>query len=406
MEMKNHIIGVFCYCTAVFFSILISGTACSQNDMKKGDVSYKEKMMNQSVYPVYYATPRRDSAVPIKTDAKGRVAWSSPLKVENPEMLKALLFLEDHIVVDTFPKVTVFSPEGKETWTRSKQFGSFVAVGNGMLYYETEEIYLSAVNTNKETVLESAPLPGVMSNEFHLTLFWPRPHDFIVVAFFPGKRPEQEPEVAWRRAMYGERMGEEGGGYPKRQRLFPLFLPEQEVLMLGVDVIISLDIENGEEKATFQYPLAEIIDWSANAEGTIFIAGYEEKNKAIVAMSSTGEEQWKWVDPYWDDRWISNQPPIRFGEQGVYVFTNKRIVAVRQGSLFWHYEVKDGLVRHGTSLADKSLLATAGKTLFHLNSAGKVLFTVSLEDEILAPPIVDAKGNIYVVTNRHLVKVE
>lgn len=123
-------------------------------------------------------------------------------------------------------------------------------------------------------------------------------------------------------------------------------------------------------------------------------------------MSLAGEEQWRWVDREKDDRWVTAQPPIRSVSQRVYALTGGRVLAIEQGKLLWQYQVKDEILRHGSSLADGSLLVTVGKTLIHLDSAGNELFSASLDDEILTPPVVDAEGNIYVATASHLVKIK
>ncbi|MHC4862514.1 MAG: outer membrane protein assembly factor BamB family protein [Planctomycetota bacterium] len=117
-----------------------------------------------------------------------------------------------------------------------------------------------------------------------------------------------------------------------------------------------------------------------------------------------GEEQWRWVDREKTDRWVTDQPPIRPDSQRVYALTN--VLAIEQGNLLWEYEVKDEILRQGSSLADGSILVTAGKTIVHLDRDGKQLLSVSLENEILTPPVVDTEGNIYVATASHLVKIK
>jgi len=388
------------------FILFASGTTCSKNSPMKGELKKEKRMKNQSTYPVYHASTLRDCAIPVKTGAQGKIEWSSPLRVESPDGLRALLIWEDYVVIDMFPEFSVFNNGGKQVWKRSKLFGSIVAAGDCSLYYESDECYLNAVNSRNELLLDSAPFPGVFSKEFELSLFWPRKKEFLAVAFWPGHDPEEEPVVSWTRAIFGEVMGEEGGEYRQMLGAFPLFIPELDRLILGVDDIICLDIENGEEESQFGYPLAELVDWSANAEGILCITGNHEESKVLLAISHTGEEKWRWVDREKDDRWVSAQPPIRSEGQRVYALTSRRVLAIEQGKLVWEYEVEDQILRHGSSLADGSILITAGKTLVHLDRDGKQLFSVSLENEILTPPVADAEGNIYVATASHLVKIK
>ena len=79
---------------------------------------------------------------------------------------------------------------------------------------------------------------------------------------------------------------------------------------------------------------------------------------------------------------------------------------VEEGKCLWQHEIKGEAVRSATALADGSLLVAAGKTLIHLDPAGKLLFLVAVDKDITAPPVVDAEGGIYVAAGALLVKIQ
>ena len=369
-------------------------------------------MKHSSTYPTYFANPRRDGAIPATSRSVGRIAWSRELGLAHADVLPALLVWEGHIVAATFPAMAVFSPNGQRLWERAKQTGSPAVVANGLLYYENRGCKLDAVGINNQLVLENAPFPAAMNSEFRVTLLWPREKDFIATVYWPGQEPDAKtgqptiPKISVRKTIYGERMGAWGTDYEGQQRLMPLFVPELDSLVIALaQEVISIDAKTEREISRFKVPFNELADWSADAEGILAITGYEETNKALVALSLTGQEKWRWIDRQQSDRWVAGQPPIRSTGQRVYALTDERILAFEQGKLLWQDEVKNTRPRNGSSLADGSLLVNAGRTLRHLDRDGKERFLVSLNEEILTPPVVDTEGNIYVATATQLVQI-
>jgi hypothetical protein len=330
------------------------------------------------------------------------------LGLENVDALPDLLIWEGHVVVSNFQTMTVFTNDGNRLWERAMLLGSPLAAANGLIYYENKQLELDAVNPGNELVLDSAPLPAVMNHDFRVTMLWPRMEDFINVIFWPGHEPEEKPEMFVRKTLFGEDMGRWGGQYEAMQQLSPLFIPELQQLVLSIykQEVMCIDIEQETTMPRFKIPLDELSDWSADNEGTLCILGYQGANKVMLALSLAGEEKWRWSDIETPDRWVPAQPPIHSGNQRVYALSDSRVLAIEQGNLLWQYKVKNGIAKRGSSLADGSLLVSAGKTLIHLDSTGNERFLVSLDNEILTPPVVDADGNIYVATATHLVQIK
>jgi len=413
MCMRNLVVVAYAWLSVLVF-LLVGSAACSKERPMTPMSSKENIMQNESTYPTYYSSPRRDCAIAVASRAGGNIAWSRELGLERADILPALLIWEGNILAVAGEGMVLFSPDSRRLWDRVKRADSPPAVANGLLYFENRGHFLEAVDPNNSQVLKKAPFPGVPTDEFHVTLLWPREKDFIATIYLPDPTydtedldtPPPQPEVLGRRTVYGELVGAWGKTYEGVQALPPLFVPELERWIISMDEVISVDLKLEEEASRFKIPLEQSVNWSADAEGTLCIIGYHEGHKVMLAMSLTGEEKWRWSDRKTPDRWVTGQPPIRSGNRRVYGLTGGRILAIEQGKLLWQYEVKNGTIRHGSSLADGSLLVAAGKTLILLNLAGKERFLVSLDNEILTPPVVDADGNIYVATATHLVQIK
>lgn len=367
-------------------------------------------MNDQPIYPTYHASPRRDCAIPSIAKVTPAIAWSCGLDPKSAAGGPALLLWNGHVVVDTDAAVTVVTAEGERLWSRRKQDLSPVALLGDRLYLENRDLYLEAVNLQNELVLKRAHLPGVMTDEFRLTLLWPRTDDFVACVAWPGQEPDARnqnppgPRVSGRRTLYGQRIGVWTSDYEGRETLPPLFLPESGRMLLLVDSVICADVESGLE-SSFRLPLDQPLDWSADAEGTLCVLGTADGKKAAVGLSLEGQEQWRWTDAPGTDEWVLGQPPIRAIDGRVCALTTERVLALEAGKLLWQHEVEGGEIRHGTALGDGSLLVTAGATLLHLDSAGAEEFSLSAEEPLLTPPVVAADGSIYVATAAHLIKI-
>lgn len=364
-------------------------------------------MQTESLYPSYFAGPRRDGAVSVTTTATGKIAWSRELGLADADARSALLLWGDHVVATTVSSMALFSKEGERLWQQSRMPGSPPVIANGFLYYENRRLKLEAVDLENELAVRNAPLPTAMNDEFAISLLWPRESDFIATAFWPGHEPEELAEVSWDRTPYGERVSAKGGDYEGWQSLPPLYHPQLNRLLLCVtEDLYVIDVEQGSEVARFKIPLDEASDWSIDTEGTLHIIGYQGDEKVLLALSLNGQEKWRWQGLGRAEQWLGIQPPISAGSERMYAVTDRQILAIEAGQLLWQHEVTGGSAKHATSLADGSLLLAAGNSLSHINRDGETLFTLALDEEIQTPPVVDASGSIYVGTAKHLVKVE
>jgi hypothetical protein len=371
-------------------------------------------MTIESTYPVVFASPRRDSAIPATTSARGDVAWKTTIGLTMPRP-PAVLTSTGHVVLVAEANFALFGPGGKRLWTREKQSGTPVVVAGGLFYYKSRKLFLEAVDADNGPVLQRSPFPWAMAPETQVGLLWPRENDFVAAAYWPGDdevaegdapdTPLQPPQVTGLRNRYGTTYGDWGTTVEGRPKLPPLFAPDLNRMALAVDEAIRLDIGEERELSRFKLPLEQVTDWSVDSREIYALAGYEAGKKVLLSLSSEGAELWRWTDAENADRWSGGQPPIRAGKRRVYALTEKRVLAVEKGRLLWQHDAEDGTVRRGSSLEDGSVLVTAGKNLLHLNAKGRLLFSVDVGDEILSPPVVDAQGSIYVATASELVQI-
>jgi hypothetical protein len=386
--------------TATLFSCMIEAI--------NGEAISKEvKMVGQSTYPVEHAGPARRCSVKVRFSGTGKLVWSCQVNGEEAnESVTGLILWDDHPVVTFTSTVCVFMPGGAKLWERRRLPGSPVAVANGMLYYENRNCRLDAANLHNELVLDNVPLPRAMNAEFRVRLLWPMKEVMLMSAFWPGREPDQEPDILWDRTVYGQRFGEEGGNIREWLFVAPLYIPEQDLLCFCANRIECLRTEIGDEAVVFNKPLEKLVDWHADADGSFCFTGYMGKNKAIVRLSPSGTEIWRWVDSEGTDQWIEGQPPVWAPNGMLYVLADKRLIAFRNGKLSWQTESRDAPFRRATSLCDGSVLATMGSKLIHLSTKGKKRVSVEVDGEIITAPVVDSSGHVYLATKTHLIRID
>jgi hypothetical protein len=236
-------------------------------------------------------------------------------------------------------------------------------------------------------------------------LFWPREKDYVGCSFSPYYE-EVIPTVIARRSVYGERLSVWGEQFSGASMLWPLAIPDLNLLLVSVNnSVILLDLEQQNETGRFNVGLPKLTDWSSGPKGDLCILGYDSNGKAVLGMSPAGELLWCLHFDDDTDQWVTRQPPVQAGNGRVYAITDKKIIALKDGKVLWQFEPNTGEVRNGSSLPDGSLLVASGETLLHLGTEGKVLGHVAVGQELLSPPVVDAEGYVYMTTKTHIVKI-
>ena len=362
-------------------------------------------MTGQTTYPMVYGSPRRDCALNVPVSRVSKMIWSVPLGLEMTEFFPRVLIWEGNPVALMHSSFGVFDKDGKFLFKREKHGASPAAIANGLLYHENRGTYLEAVDLKNQLVLEHGSFAVAPNGEFRVTLFWPREKDYVGCSFSPYYE-EVIPTVMSRIASYTERLSLWGNDYKGPSQLFPLAIPDLNLLLVSVNnTVICTDLEQQEETGRFNIGVPKIQDWSASPKGDLCILGSDSNGKVVLRMSPTGELLWCLHIDGDTDEWVTYQPPVQAGNGLIYALTTKRVLAIKDGKLLWQYEPKVGEVRNGSSLPDGSLLVAIGASLLHLGTDGKILERVSVGQELLSPPVADADGYVYLTTKTHLLKL-
>ena len=394
-------------------------------------------MSTPSSYAIHLGGPGRDSFSTASTRATGQIEWTRPTGLPATERLRSVLVWQNRLVVDSSTRVTAFGANGDRLWDRSKRAGSFAAIGGELLYAVNRADRLEGTDALNRLVLADAPFPGLANSEFAVVQFWPRQIDFVSATYAvqptysesDAKRDIPRPRLVARRTVFGKAIGAWGEEILGPMKLEPLYQPDQELWLVAHGEVSIVDLKTSTALPPLKLPLDNPTDWSIGRDAVLCVMGLQGGRKTIVAMTTAGQERWRWADDDSDDRWAPAQPPIQGVGGRVFALTEGRVIALDQGKVAWvhdarsdslrhgartgdgSFEVKDGrlmstaLLRHGTALADGSILVTGNRSLRHLDASGRRLFSVGLDDDIVTPPAVDAEGNIYIGTTRSLVKI-
>lgn len=385
--------------------------------------------------------PRRESVLPLSTSAAGKQAWSSALpQLATVDWPPQVVVWGDAVAVTSPLQIFLFDAKGKLLWSQEKQSGSRIALGNDRMYFKAKSTFLEAVDKAQVKTMQRGSFPGALADDVVVELFWPREKDFISVILRPGdmEAPEGDPDgpmiasETWaQKSEYNSSTGDELYQQRGETRLPPLFDPASQILSLFTTELIRINAADRKSQVKLPMPALDWSDWSVDAGEVYSLTGQTaDGHKVLVAISATGKELWRWTDATLSDDWIRTQAPVRAPGGRVYVLTSGRVLAIEKGKLVWEFsaldaalkhgakvedgsfEIKDGRLlakgslRHATALSDGSLLVTGNKTLRHLGADGKQLFSVTLEEDILSEPTLDADGHIYVAGATRLMRID
>jgi hypothetical protein len=388
-----------------------------------------------SLYPVRFGSPRRDSYQAALSHAKGQIEWTQALP--RGALARTLLVWDAHIAVEAADAALLFSAQGQHLWTRPKRGTTPLAIAGAKLFLVNQVLNLEAVDVQNKLVLADNNLSALASAAFDLQLLWPQEADFVASAYMADPRydeeardrPKPSPKLLADRSVYGKIMPAWHLQIKGEMSLPPLYNPERGEWMAAHEQVRIVNVNNGRQLASFKQPVEEPLAWSVDKGGNICIIGNSQDRKLATALGGQGEALWTWADPEEGDPWVKGQAPMRGNAGRVYLLTQGRLLAIDGGKLAWTYdarseslqhgalvqdgsfEVRDGRListeklRHGTVLADNSVLITGRKTLRHIDAMGHRIFSLNLPEEIITPPVVDAAGAIYVAGTTALYKV-
>jgi outer membrane protein assembly factor BamB len=185
----------------------------------------------------------------------------------------------------------------------------------------------------------------------------------------------------------------------------PLFAENPGLIILPMNELIWIDVATGAEKHEMDYPLDEVGCCSADADGTLYLAGGSEGAETVVALDPGGHELWRWKDEEGGHKIECRQPPVLGQDGRVFVMRGDRLDAVQAGKLLWSHEVEDGPLLYASAFQGGSLLFATAGTLYSSDADGKVVELMKLSDPPVAPPAATLDGDVYLLTAAKLMKL-
>lgn len=375
-------------------------------------------MAAQTTYPVFLASPRRDSFVPQSSSARGIVAWSQRLDLEPEEPPLHLLCWGDRVVVVSPDRVDVYDLDGALLWKRERMAGALVPVRGDRLFLLNTDGDLEILDPDGASVVDSSWVPMADEPTFpsSVALLWPLParegaeDEFLLAAQIPGAGANVPPVVTCYRNAVGANFGVWEHDVIGRLRLPPLYVPGIDRMLLATTKVNPINCGDGARGEPFSIPISDPVNWCADDQGNLFVIGTHEPEDTeakvrgvLLALGPDGAERWRWSGSPGMVAWHPARPPVVGANGVVFGLVASAVLAFEGGDLAWDYKIS---ATAATALGDGTLLLTAGSSLVRLDDAGERMFAANAGGPILTPPVVDGQGSIYLATDKQLVKIQ
>ena len=375
-------------------------------------------MASQATYPVFLASPRRDSFVPLSSPARGAVAWSQKLELDPQVLPLHLLCWGDRVVVVTPDRVDAYGADGLRLWKRERMAGTFTVASGDRLFLLNTEGDLDVLGPDGSKVMDSSWVPMADEPGFptSVPLFWPLPtpedtgDEFLLAAQFAGTGASGPPVVICYRNAIGANFGVWEHDIMGGLRLPPLYVPGLDRMLLATTQVTPVDCGEGTLGAAFTLPMSDPVNWCADDQGNLYVIGTHEPEDpeakvrgVLLVLGPDGQERWRWSGSPGMVAWHPARPPVVGVDGAVFGVVASAVLAFAEGDLAWDYKIS---ATAATALGDGTLLLTAGSSLVRLDDAGERMFAANAGGPILTPPVVDGQGSIYLATDKQLVKIQ
>ena len=308
------------------------------------------------------------------------------------------------IVLETLSDIYLYSLDGKVLFKKERAHGTRIGLNEEYLFCQDQNHWLTSFDFSGKLVLEEADFPHSTSFDFPVSLFVPCERGFFAVIQYTGGAENLPPEAYVEKVEYGQVLPEWTWKVEGKQQLYPLYIEETGRIVVFLEDIILIDSQTGEEISRIGFPKMELFNCSADQEGNIYLTGADKDGAVLVALSPGGEELWRLTDGS-GEKMIDIHPPVVASEDMVYLLMERSVFAISNGDIKWSFRIESGDISYGTSLADGTFLVTVENRLYRLGSDGDVIFEYTAELKIEAPPVVDADGDIYLVTAEKMIKI-
>ena len=364
-----------------------------------------DNITDKSTYSTYLANYGRNSYIPVESNSKGELGWSTEIPLKINQHPRSVMVWEGNLVVETESSIIVYDNKGNFLWERSKVFRSPIAIGNKLLYYENENFFLDVVDTSNKLAYENVSIPEAANENYPIYLFAPEKETFIAAIQFVGGEDGTPAEARFHKTQFGDRISTWEHGIEGTLSLPPLYIAEVNKLVIFMKDILYFDTDTGKKISQINFPLESPLNCCAGNDGMLYMLGYENNQIVLAAFTDDGIIKWRWTDRSAGKTLLKKQPSILGADNIIYVLAADEVFAVNRHKLLWSFAPEEKTISYGTALADGSLLLTAGNSLYRLDSKGDTMFSIDFEKTILAPPAVDRNGKIYIAMSDELALV-
>ena len=408
--IRNNSYNLYCL---LLFLIFFNITLWGERSNGESQLKTNQRITMNEDYTVLFADTRRSSFLSVTATSIGEIEWSVPLSKERNKVFnpKSVLSCGESVIVFSDSQIVAFSSTGQRLWGREKVFGSSVSVFDGKLYFRgaaSEEDELNAVFCNGQNVEEQMIILDSYEHAFPIYIE-PLADGLIAMCAYRVGIEDGPPEVVFYKKDYASEDYRWVSGIETTPPLLPLHIKEMNRFIVFTPeqtlVYNSAPVEVEEELQRFQHPLPKLLECSASESGILYFLGIEEKNLMLVAVSLNGEELWRCPDLPYTGYTTHLQPPIIGIDGLLHVAAGTTLSTVRNGDIIRKFLTKGEAISFVTALGDGTLLISAGRTLYQIDSKGEILFEILFEDEIKTPPIVDRGGKIYLASATNIIKI-
>lgn len=368
------------------------------------------------IYVQLFANSCNNGFINLSAKAKGEINWVKEnfIDTEENDEMGFLLSADKYVFVISAKKIVSFDAEGNLLWERERWIKSPVCIRKDKIYFTSPESKstMQSVDFNNQIILDEFWMPDV-GKESYLTLFEPDENSLIAqVQYKPDPNTGEKSFIIYKVKI-------DGMGYEWKKefldetgRVIPLINMERNYLVSSTSkeaVVFNLENvkKDAEPSTIFPLPLGEKTSWlSAENEGNLSWVGKENLSVKLVVTDLNGNILWNWEsDEFSFSREASPLLPAVIAKDVNYILTPKKLFAVKEGKLLWHFNSELDDFTFVTATAENIIL-TSGNYISLLDLSGKKLWQLKVDEPITSAPVIDETGKIYTACKTKLYSIK
>jgi len=394
---------------------LVFGIGCNgAGSDKKYDSNKGNNGMNKNTYPVIFADAARSSFIDVTSKSEGYLTWKKIFNDDDeiPLGLRCILIGGANIFACSDDTVICFDTDGKKLWTKPIRESSPVSIHGGKLYYRKIETIdeLAAVD------FKGADYPQTMwilESDNACTPLYIEPLDgeFLALSLCTPPPEQGRPSFVFYRKKYETEKFIWVDNIAGKPAAPPLHTPDgAKFIVFAENEIIIYDANSAKSDGDiinrFPNPVQKIISVAAGDGDVIYLLGKSEDKNILLALAHDGTEKWRWTDDTGIPGVSLKQPPVVGIDGLVHIPVGRTLKTIRDGELVREFTIEERTIDFCSALADGSVLIAAKNSLYRADPDGNKIFGLLFDHDIVAPPVADAQGHIYIATDYELIRID